>query len=36
MHAVVVAYHAADHLDSCLQALKLQVPVTVIDNASSA
>jgi GT2 family glycosyltransferase len=36
MHAVVVAYNAADHLDSCLAALKLQVPVTVIDNSSSA
>jgi GT2 family glycosyltransferase len=32
---VVVAYHAADHLDRCLESLKSQAPVTVVDNSSS-
>jgi GT2 family glycosyltransferase len=34
-HAVVVAYHAADQLSSCLDALQREVPVTVVDNSSS-
>jgi GT2 family glycosyltransferase len=36
VHAVVVAYHAADLLARCLAGLDRQVPVTVVDNSSSA
>jgi GT2 family glycosyltransferase len=36
VHAVVVAYHAADHLARCLSGLERAVPVTVVDNSSSS
>ena len=35
VHVVVVAYHAAGPLASCLAGLERQVPVTVVDNSSS-
>lgn len=36
VHAIVVAYHAADHLDRCLASLEQEVPVMVVDNSSSS
>jgi GT2 family glycosyltransferase len=35
IHAVVVAYDAAEQLDACLAALEQAVEVTVVDNSSS-
>jgi GT2 family glycosyltransferase len=35
VHAVIVAYHAAEQLDRCLDSLERQVPVTIVDNSSS-
>lgn len=35
IHAIVVAYNAADDLDACLTALEHAVQVTVVDNSSS-
>ena len=35
IHAVIVAYHAADQLDHCLATLGTHVKTTVIDNSSS-
>lgn len=35
IHAVIVAYHAADQLDRCLATLGTHVKTTVIDNSSS-
>lgn len=36
IHAIVVAYHAADQLDACLGSLAGGLAVTVVDNSSSA
>jgi GT2 family glycosyltransferase len=35
VHAVVVAYHAPEALDRCLNALERKVELTVVDNSSS-
>jgi GT2 family glycosyltransferase len=35
VHAVIVAYHAAEDLDRCLTELRREVEVTVVDNSSS-
>ena len=35
VHAVIVAYHGAEQLGRCLDALNRQIPVTVVDNSCS-
>lgn len=36
VHAIVVAYHAAEELDRCLAALQDEIELTVVDNSSSS
>jgi len=36
VHAIIVAYHGAEEVAACLAELRGEVPVTVVDNSSSA